>query len=151
MIQTPLGPVILQANALGIYRLLFDDTPLSPISQESSAHAIVQQELNAYFAGTLRQFKTPLTLIGTPFQRAVWAAVQSIPYGKTCSYADIARAIGRPTAVRAVGTAIGANPVWLIVPCHRVIQSNGGIGGYAGGIERKKWLLEHEGKWLENS
>jgi len=151
MIQTPLGSVILQANAIGISRLFFDDASLSPISWESTAHAIAQQELRDYFAGTLRQFKTPLTLIGTPFQQAVWAAVQQIPYGKTCSYADIARAIGRPKAVRAVGTAIGANPVWLIVPCHRVIQSNGGLGGYAGGIERKKWLLEHEEKWLEKS
>lgn len=148
MIQTPLGSAILQANGASIYRLQIDDAAPAALAQKSAAHSMAQQELDAYFAGTLRNFKTPLTLIGTPFQQAVWAAVQEIPYGQTRSYADIARAIGRPKAVRAVGTAIGANPVWIIVPCHRVIQSNGGLGGYAGGIERKKWLLEHESKWL---
>jgi AraC family transcriptional regulator of adaptative response/methylated-DNA-[protein]-cysteine methyltransferase len=107
------------------------------------------QELKAYFAGSLRQFKTPIILIGTPFQQVVWKAVQEIPYGQTRSYADIARAIGKPKAVRAVGTAIGANPIWVIVPCHRVIQSNGGLGGYAGGLERKRWLLEHERRYYE--
>jgi O-6-methylguanine DNA methyltransferase len=148
MIQTPIGSVILEANSAGIYRLQINDVSLPTFTQKNSEHAAVQQELHAYFTGTLRHFKTPITLIGTPFQQAVWAAVQEIPYGQTRSYADIARAIGKPKAVRAVGTAIGANPVWIIVPCHRVIQSNGGLGGYAGGIERKKWLLEHERKWL---
>jgi methylated-DNA-[protein]-cysteine S-methyltransferase len=141
MIQTPLGAASLQANGASIYHLQIDD---ASSARKSTAHAMAQQELDAYFAGTLRQFKTPLILKGTPFQQAVWAAVQQIPYGQTRSYADIARAIGRPKAVRAVGTAIGANPVWIMVPCHRVIQSNGGLGGYAGGIERKRWLLEHE-------
>lgn len=144
MIKTPIGSAILQMNDLGISCLRVEDHPGAALAHERAAYAMVQHELDAYFSGTLRNFKTPIALIGTPFQRAVWAAVQAIPYGQTRSYADIARAIGKPKAVRAVGQAIGANPVWIIVPCHRVIQSSGGLGGYAGGVERKQWLLEHE-------
>jgi len=81
---------------------------------------------------------------GTPFQRAVWAALRRIPPGTTCSYTDLARAVGAPTAVRAVGTANGANPVAVVIPCHRVVRSDGSLGGYGGGLDRKRWLLEHE-------
>lgn len=144
MIQTPIGSAILKANNASICGLHLQDNPAVMHAEESAVCIKVQQELDAYFAGALREFKVPLSLIGTSFQKAVWAAVQHVPYGKTCSYADIARAIGKPKAVRAVANAIGANPIWIIVPCHRVIRSNGGLGGYAGGLERKRWLLAHE-------
>jgi O-6-methylguanine DNA methyltransferase len=103
-------------------------------------------ELTAYFEGRLKAFTVPLDMRGTPFQVSVWNALRSIGYGETRSYADIARAIGRPKAVRAVGAANGANPVPIIVPCHRVIGSNGKLTGYAGGLDLKLQLLEREGR-----
>jgi methylated-DNA-[protein]-cysteine S-methyltransferase len=101
--------------------------------------------LASYFEGDLRVIDSlPVKTGGTPFQREVWAALREIPCGTTWSYADLARRIGRPSAVRAVGLANGANPVGIVVPCHRVIGSNGTLTGYGGGIERKRWLLDHE-------
>ncbi len=110
------------------------------------APAAVADALSAYFAGRSNALDV-LTVApgGTDFQREVWAALRRIPAGSTCSYADIARQLGRPKAVRAVGQANGANPVSLVQPCHRVVASGGGLGGYAGGLERKSWLLAHEG------
>ena len=102
-------------------------------------------QLRRYLAGTPLQFTCPLDLRGTPFQLAVWNALFRIPYGKTRSYTEIAREIGYPKAVRAVGAANGANPVAIIVPCHRVIGSNGALTGYGGGLPTKKWLLALEG------
>lgn len=105
----------------------------------------VQGQLEAYFAGSLRAFDIPVGLHGTEFQRQVWEALREIPYGSTCTYGDIAARIGRPEAVRAVGHAIGQNPVSIIVPCHRVIGKDGGLTGFAGGLAVKKLLLELEG------
>ena len=102
-----------------------------------------------YFAGRRRQFDLPLAPVGTPFQRAVWNALAAIPWGALRSYADIARAIERPTAVRAVGAANGRNPLPIVVPCHRVIGSNGTLTGFAGGLDIKRQLLELEGSWGE--
>lgn len=102
-------------------------------------------ELRRYFAGERLDFSCPLDLYGTPFQREVWQALCRIPYGETRSYAQIAQTIGRPLAVRAVGAANGANPVGIIVPCHRVIGSNGSLIGYGGGLPMKEWLLALEG------
>ncbi len=102
------------------------------------------QQLAEYFAGERKQFDVPLALRGTPFQLEVWRALQRIPYGETRTYADIARAIGRPTATRAVGGANGANPIPIIIPCHRVIGSNGGLTGFGGGIDVKRRLLDLE-------
>jgi O-6-methylguanine DNA methyltransferase len=104
----------------------------------------VGRELDEYFAGTLRAFRVPLDLRGTHFQISVWQALLEIPYGEVRSYADIARQVKRPKAFRAVGAANGANPVAIIVPCHRVIASGGGLGGYGGGIETKRRLLAFE-------
>jgi methylated-DNA-[protein]-cysteine S-methyltransferase len=102
--------------------------------------------MHAYFAGDLAAIDdVPVQTAGTPFQRAVWRALRDIPCGTTISYGELARRIGRPRAVRAVGLANGANPVGIVVPCHRVIGSNGALTGYGGGIERKRWLLAHEG------
>ncbi|MGH8482959.1 MAG: methylated-DNA--[protein]-cysteine S-methyltransferase, partial [Pseudomonas sp.] len=108
----------------------------------------VVRQLEEYFAGKREQFQVQLAARGTPFQQEVWQALQRIPYGTTCSYGDLAHEIGRPRAVRAVGTANGANPIAIIVPCHRVIGSNCTLTGYAGGVERKQLLLELEGSWL---
>jgi O-6-methylguanine DNA methyltransferase len=105
----------------------------------------LRDELDRYFAGELREFRTPLAAEGTAFQQAVWAELLRIPYGQTRSYADVARRIGRPTAVRAVARANATNPISIMVPCHRVIGSDGTLTGYGGGLERKRWLLELEG------
>lgn len=104
--------------------------------------------LKSYFAGELRAIDTlPVKTAGTPFQRDVWRALRGIHCGSTVSYAKLAERIGRPTAVRAVGLANGSNPIGVVIPCHRVIGANGLLTGYGGGIERKRWLLEHEGKY----
>ncbi len=108
----------------------------------------VAAQLAEYFAGKRRTFDVELALRGTDFQRAVWNELLRIPYGETITYADLARRIDRPAAVRAVGAANGANPVPVIVPCHRVIGANGTLTGYGGGIERKQWLLALEGRRL---
>jgi methylated-DNA-[protein]-cysteine S-methyltransferase len=103
-----------------------------------------KRQLSEYFQGKLKRFRLPLDLRGTPFQRKVWRALLDIPYGETRSYAQIAAAIGSPKAVRAVGAANGANPVAIIVPCHRVIASSGGLGGYSAGLDCKRKLLALE-------
>ena len=104
----------------------------------------VAKELDQYFNGKLGEFKTPVFYFGSPFQKHVWEELQKIPIGETRSYADIAHAIGSPTSHRAVARANGANQIAIIIPCHRVIYSNGELGGYSGGIFRKKWLIGHE-------
>ena len=108
-------------------------------------HARVQRELEQYFAGKLRRFTTKLHLFGTPFQMQVWTVLRTIPFGVTTSYSKVAEMIGNQQATRAVGGAVGRNPVSIIVPCHRVIGERGMLVGYAGGIDRKKWLLQNEG------
>jgi methylated-DNA-[protein]-cysteine S-methyltransferase len=110
----------------------------------SRALAAAREQLDAYFAGDLREFDLPLAPAGTPFQLRVWAALRRIPFGETISYSGLARRIGSPDAVRAVGAANGRNPLPVIVPCHRVIGADGSLTGFGGGIERKRWLLEHE-------
>ena len=101
------------------------------------------RQLDAYFTGSLRSFTLPLSPVGTPFQKRVWSALQQIPCGKTISYAELADQVG--SGARAVGGANGANPLGIVIPCHRVVTSDGGLGGYAGGVEQKRWLLRHEG------
>jgi AraC family transcriptional regulator of adaptative response/methylated-DNA-[protein]-cysteine methyltransferase len=105
-------------------------------------------ELESYFEGKLTQFKTPLHLLGSPFQKLVWDELMRIPYGQTRSYMAQAEAIGKATAYRAVANANGANQLALVIPCHRIINSNGDLGGYGGGITRKQWLNEHEKQGL---
>lgn len=106
------------------------------------------EQLREYFTGERRAFELPLrtpSKEGTPFQRRVWEALRAIPYGKTISYGDLATRLGQPSAVRAVGGAVGRNPWGIIVPCHRVVGTGGALTGFAGGLARKRWLLEHEG------
>jgi methylated-DNA-[protein]-cysteine S-methyltransferase len=107
------------------------------------------EAINRYFAGDLTAIDTlPVKTLGTPFQRSVWRALRDIPCGTTITYANLARRIGRPTAMRAVGLANGSNPIGVIVPCHRVIGASGSLTGYGGGIDRKRWLLNHESNSL---
>ena len=103
-----------------------------------------ERQLNEYFTGTRREFALPIRAVGTEFQKSVWAALMTIPYGATISYAQQAAVIGRPTATRAVGAANGRNPLPIVVPCHRVVGSNGTLTGFAGGVSIKQWLLDHE-------
>ena len=119
--------------------------PGDPTSREDPSGAVTA--LRAYFAGDLGAL-APIPVRfdrGTEFQREVWAALQGIPVGETISYAELARRVDRPSAFRAVGSANGQNPIGIVVPCHRVIAADGSLGGYAGGLNRKRWLLEHEG------
>ena len=102
-------------------------------------------QLQEYFSGTRQTFDLPLDVSGTAFQQEAWVALQQIPYGTTLTYQQQATAMGRPAAVRAVGTANGRNPLSIVVPCHRVIGANGSLTGYGGGLHRKRWLLSHEG------
>ena len=108
----------------------------------------IREELDEYFTGGRTEFTMPLTLAGTEFQRSVWAALRAIDYGTTCTYTELATAIGRPTAIRAVAAANGRNPVSIVVPCHRVIGSDGTLTGYAGGLDRKRFLLDRESRTL---
>lgn len=165
MLQTPLGPMLAVASERGLCGLEFDrperatrlwkrlerwrpgiavedgDAPIFPA---------VRCWLDDYFAGRWTACGRPLELdlLGTGFEREVWAALVGIPVGRTTTYGSIATALGRRDAPRAVGAAVGANPVSLIVPCHRVVGSNGSLTGFGGGIERKEWLLRHEGALL---
>jgi methylated-DNA-[protein]-cysteine S-methyltransferase len=120
----------------------------SAVAEAPSGDWLVARQLFEYFSGKRQVFELDLAPRGTEFQLAVWNALVAIPYGDTISYAELARRIGKPSAVRAVGAANGANPIPVIIPCHRVIGSNGTLTGYGGGIERKQWLLALEGRRL---
>ena len=157
-LETPLGSMLAVAGDDGVCLLEFMDrrglqTQLDTLRKRipgvvvpgSNAHIEhIEREMTAYFAGTLRKFSVALDAPGTEFQQRVWAALRKIPLGQTRSYADIARAIDAPTSVRAVARANGDNRLAIIIPCHRVIGSDGTLTGYAGGLHRKEWLLDHE-------
>jgi methylated-DNA-[protein]-cysteine S-methyltransferase len=133
-----------EARMLRLLRLHYGEQGFA-LEPARDPHGLTKR-MGAYFAGDLGAITDlPVETGGTPFQRLVWAALRDIPCGTTVSYAELARRIGRPAAVRAVGLANGANPVGIVVPCHRVVDSNGALTGYAGGVERKRWLLTHEG------
>ncbi|MEN9714993.1 MAG: hypothetical protein RJA35_460 [Actinomycetota bacterium] len=144
-IDSPIGPVSVYERAGAIVFLEMAKEPAPNASQSAVvAHALSQ--LQEYFAGTRKELTFPVALEGTDFQRAVWAEIAKIPFGQTVSYADIAAKLGKPKASRAVGGAVGSNPVPLIVGCHRVMGASGRITGYSGGdgIPTKRWLLAHE-------
>ena len=153
IIDSPIGPLHAAVDAEGRLVELTFDSRLRARKNEASEPAggsfdAVVRQLADYFAGRRREFDIPLAPRGTEFQLAVWDELLRIPYGDTISYAELARRIGRPAAVRAVGAANGANPIPVIVPCHRVIGANGSLTGYGGGIERKQFLLALEGRRL---
>ena len=143
VITTPLGPIIAVADDRALYALEFTDHGKYPMGR-TKAIDLLEKELDRYFAGNLKAFETKVHLEGTPFQMAVWEELKNIPFGQTKSYAELAKAIHKPTAFRAVANALGANKLPIILPCHRVINANGELGGYNGGTLRKKWLLNHE-------
>lgn len=157
-IESPLGPLVAGSNGEGICLLEFTDrraleAQLVTLKRRLAAVLVpgrdalldqLREELAAYFAGERREFSVPLVEPGTPFERRVWDALVAIPYGETRSYAELARTIGSPGASRAVGTANGRNRIAIVVPCHRVVNTNGELGGYGGGLWRKQWLLDLE-------
>ncbi len=158
VIDTQLGPMIAIADEQALYVLQFADhqkierdikllrqkTKSAIIPGRTAIINLIEKELHHYFAGTLQTFTTPLHCLGSSFQQSVWLKLQKIPYGQTQSYAQLAIAVGNPAACRAVAQANGANQLSIIIPCHRVINSDGQLGGYGGGITRKQWLLNHE-------
>ena len=149
IVDSPVGPLTLAGSGSTLMHLRMVDQTHEPDRSGwepagPDAFADVVAQLEAYFAGELIAFDIDLELTGTEFQRRVWAALQTIPYGETRSYGQIAEQIGSPAASRAVGMANGRNPIGIIVPCHRVIGSSGGLTGYGGGIERKRTLLDLE-------
>ena len=145
-LPTPLGDMTAAATAQGLALLCFDTPPLPevPVDPGQPWLARLALELARYWQDSATPFTLPLDMQGTPFQRAVWQALTTVPAGHTCSYADIAQRVGRPAAMRAVGAANGANPVAIVVPCHRVIGRDGSLTGYASGLPRKAALLRHE-------
>ena len=149
VVDSPIGPLWLVAEDGVLCRLSMQDQRHAPDTddlgiRDDDALADVREQLDAYFAGDLRDVEVPLHLDGTPFQQRVWASLREIPYGETISYGELAAHVGAPGASRAVGLANGRNPVAIIVPCHRVIAADGTLGGYGGGLERKRWLLDLE-------
>lgn len=161
-LNSPLGPLVAGANGHGVCLLEFTDrrmleTQFKTLKQRFSQPLLpgmndhlqqLKEEVTSYFAGKLRQFRVKLTYPGTPFQQDVWKQLLTIPYGQTRSYEDMARAVGSPKAVRAVGTANGKNRIAIVIPCHRVVNKNGQLGGYGGGLRRKEYLLQLEGALL---
>lgn len=147
-IASPVGELTLVASDAGLAAILWEnDDParvrLGPLDEDADHPVLVETErqLAAYFAGSLTAFDLPLDFSGTEFQKSVWAALLTIPFGETRSYGEIARQIGRPSASRAVGAANGRNPISIVAPCHRVIGSTGALTGFAGGLEAKQILL----------
>jgi methylated-DNA-[protein]-cysteine S-methyltransferase len=148
-IDSPIGELLLLGDDRSLHGLYMQDGRKSTRVARTWRRAPrrfsrVVAQLGEYFAGRRTNFELPLSMHGSPFELAVWRALQDIPYGGTVSYGEIARRIGRPSAARAVGLANGRNPISVIVPCHRVIGANGALTGYGGGLERKRLLLELE-------
>jgi methylated-DNA-[protein]-cysteine S-methyltransferase len=144
---SPLGELMLTAangELTGLYMPAEAHAPPAGAVRDEGAFATARRQIEEYFAGERRTFELPVSPAGTSFQQRVWAELQLIGYGETISYAELAARIGRPTAIRAAGAANGANPVSIIIPCHRVIGSNGSLTGYGGGIEAKRALLALE-------
>ena len=142
--ETPIGFLQILASEEFIHSILFVDSVAE--SQPNKVTLKAQHQLEEYFQGKRLEFDLPLDAGGTKFQQSVWQSLTKIKYGATCSYQDIANAIANPKGVRAVGSANGKNPMTIVVPCHRVIGADGSLTGYASGVERKAWLLEHEKK-----
>lgn len=159
-LDTPLGPMLAIADERFLYLLEFLEcrglereverlcisTKSAIIAGTTDPITSIQRELKLYFDGTLKIFETPIFLLGSPFQKLAWEMLTLIPYGETRSYLAQAIQIGKPSASRAVANANGANQIAIVIPCHRIINSDGKLGGYGGGIGRKTWLLEHERK-----
>ncbi|WP_146910354.1 methylated-DNA--[protein]-cysteine S-methyltransferase [Arenimonas daejeonensis] len=149
--DTPIGVMTMAADPTGLRHVLFPDNKYPPARdtswrRDAGALREAREQLLAYFAGERQTFDLPLAPTGTAFQVKVWTTLARIPYGRTWSYGDLARHIGEPKAVRAVGAANGRNPLPVILPCHRVIGADGSLTGFGGGLPLKKFLLQHEGR-----
>ena len=142
--RSEIGLLEVVGNEKGILTIIFGADEFETDRNLPALMAECLQQLTEYFIGQRQAFSVPLILEGTAFQKAVWRQLQKIPFGQTASYGDVARAVGRPKAFRAVGNANNKNPIPLIIPCHRVIGSDGKLVGFGGGIWRKEWLLDHE-------
>jgi len=149
--DSPLGPILIVVNGNGVLKMLdFVETrdrnkPVTVGAEQNEQKCVhVVNQLKEYFAGTRKDFDLKVDPEGTEFQRKVWKTLQTIPYGQTISYGEQAARMGNPSASRAVGAANGSNPISIVIPCHRVIGASGALTGYASGVERKQWLLEHE-------
>lgn len=165
IIVTPLGNMVALADEDQLYLLEFvhrrnSENNIKRLLKKSNAEIVVgvtypisliEHELELYFNNRLTQFSVPFNITGTPFQVLVWEKLQTIASGTTCSYSQVASAICKPRAFRAVAQAIGANQFAVLIPCHRVINASGALGGYSSGLERKKWLIEHEAKKSYNA
>ena len=148
-IDSPIGPLTLTGDGESLTTLHMElhrgrPDPAPRARRDDDAFTAAREQLAAYFAGRLREFEVEIAGRGSAFQTSVWDALIRIPFGSTESYGALARRIGKPNASRAVGLANGKNPISIIVPCHRVIGANGSLTGYGGGLERKRWLLDHE-------
>lgn len=165
LMETPLGTLFIGGSERGFHRFEFvePDDPThtlawslnrlareigTPAQHDPGAAVEAVRQFSAYFAGDRAEFDLPLAPHGTPFQREVWDELARVPPGQTRSYGQVAAAIGHPSASRAVGAANGQNPLIIVVPCHRVIGADGSLTGYGAGVERKRWLLNHEARWL---
>jgi len=154
-LASPVGDLTLTATETALTGVYFATSrhgpPLHDVERRLGGQVLerTRQQLEEYFAGTRAEFDLPLDPQGTPFQQRVWDLLRAIPYGTTTSYGELARRLGDPHATRAVGAANGRNPIPIIVPCHRVVGSRGELTGFGGGIDRKRWLLEHEGALLK--
>lgn len=162
-LDTRLGPMIVISDEDALYLLEFVDRrglerEVERLKQKTKSTIIpgttrpirsIEKELDLYFDGNLFEFKTPLFFLGSSFQKHVWEELKKIPYSETRSYSDIAKTLGKPSTFRAVAQANGANQIAIVIPCHRVINTNGDLGGYGGGLTRKKWLINHEKKSLK--
>jgi methylated-DNA-[protein]-cysteine S-methyltransferase len=151
--ESPVGPLLLAGDRDSLRFVSFGSSerrlvPGPGWTKDKAPFAEVMRQLRAYFDGKLKEFDLPLTLEGTDFQRRVWTSLMAIQYGETLSYAELAERIGNPKAVRAVGLANGSNPIPIIIPCHRVIGSNGSLAGFGGGLDAKKTLLALESKQI---
>ncbi len=151
-LESPIGPLMLTSDGTALTGLFMEPSRRELKTAEGWVEdltiaplAAAVQQLNEYFSGARRGFDLPLRFDGTAFQRRVWEELRKIPYGETWSYGQLARRIGNPGASRAVGLANGRNPISILAPCHRVIGADGSLTGYGGGLDRKRWLLAHEG------
>jgi methylated-DNA-[protein]-cysteine S-methyltransferase len=149
-IKTPLGIAMIIGDQNGVSVISVQDSGAVSERIPSELQQVVSQ-LNDYFEGKRNHFDFPLNPEGTPFQQKVWSALLEIPFGKTVSYLELSKKLGDVKAIRAVASANGKNPLWIVVPCHRVIGTDGSLTGYAGGLWRKKWLLEHENPTTQQS
>ncbi|PIZ32650.1 MAG: hypothetical protein COY39_04875 [Alphaproteobacteria bacterium CG_4_10_14_0_8_um_filter_37_21] len=159
-LDTPIGPMIAIGDNAYLYILEFTNRrgldqkierlrlkmKATIVSGSTNSVESIKKELTLYFKDGLQTFKTPIHMLGSSFQRGVWRELMNIPYGETRSYLQQSTAIGQPKATRAVANANGANHLAIIIPCHRIIRNNGNLGGYGGGVMRKKWLINHEKK-----